>query len=927
MHSLIRLGCSSVLAMACALGAATRAQALTLSLGSKLDLPPAPPSQSTRASQGQPFAPLQLQSGVPAFARPTIPAVRTTADGRVGILVKDGTLDFHVLRPESVDAALKGGSFMNGPAGPGALLQPGSASFSKSTSALYPRSGITPHHMAVCNGLPDYRQGVRGQTGDYGLFTSATPEPSYAGIQQCGANDCYSFKVISTVDLTGGGVQIWSTPVSLQVSNPKTTSAYVSSVNIDSAHATYIQINGFSSFLEPMVTADGRLLVGRTANTKWTFDGVTQAWNMAYAYSDNACDVTGWKNFKPIQNAYFDSQVNPRYGFAKYRLKDATGAPIGLHDIFPGSYPWIDRNGTNLFFNLLGTQAPLYYGSSSYYPNSAPSGGYATTNVPAMEGTVAHGVAVAGLWTHGRTVLLDSVVLNNADFGLDLNNSRMIKLYSDQAAMLVGSTRVNSRSSTPVIGTYNDSNINIIDSLENLFAFSTAFKPRTPRDVVWAVSQGKGTDEVAFDDFVDENVFIYSDMNAAFAGATYLNGFTASGSFNSNNIRLQNAATSTLSGWQPPSAGDVSGNARVEPVAGGGIKGKGLYLRPNASVSYAYGNACANTAGGSCLNRNVATGSDWYVGLAFASTTPSGTSRATLITWADGSRVDVVSPGVLRLIDGAGSRVGDVSVPAAQWSGYTYVHVGLVKQRNQRLTVLIDGMPLAQFTSIQGFGMNSGSATSAMVLGGGQFSGWVDEFKVVSNRGYVNNTEVMGAMSSASLGFNPEVLCNHAGGTLFVASSGTLYSNAASYQQSFATGEVSRLLSKAGKPLSAGQRVACYVNYRDELGASHRDVVAGATSIRDAVLMPEGPLAVNVPRPDSHANAFCTSCHTVAPSTWRPLSLRALVPSSSLSHQQTLYMWQDARRQPLQVPRYIFGTNSPYNTGNAGLPSGYWQTN
>ncbi|HET8869022.1 MAG TPA: hypothetical protein VFM48_01130, partial [Aquabacterium sp.] len=409
--------------------------------------------------------------------------------------------------------------------------------------------------------------------------------------------------------------------------------------------------------------------------------------------------------------------------------------------------------------------------------------------------------------------------------------------------------------------------------------------------------------------------------------ATYLNGFSAAGSFNSNLIRLQNAATSTLSGWVPPSYGTVEGNARVEPVAGGGIRGKGLYLRPNTSVSYAFDNGCPGQSGPACLNRDVANGSDWYVGLAFASTTPAGTARATLITWPDGSRIDVPGLGVLRLFDSGGARIADVNVPTTQWNGYGYVHVGVVKQRNQRLTVLIDGMPLAQFTSIHGFAMNSSGGTSAMVLGGGQFSGWIDEFKTVSNRNYANNSEVMSAMSSTSLGFNPEVLCNHAGGTLFVASSGALYNNSASFQLPFAIGEVSRLLSKAGKPLAAGQRVACYVNYRDELGASHRDVIAGATSIRDVILMPEGPLMVNQPRPDTHANAFCVSCHSVDPNTWRPLSPKALVPSSSLAYGQVLYMWQDARRQPLQVPRYIFGTNSPSNTGNAGLPSGYWQSN
>ncbi len=903
------------------------AHAVALSPGDKLDMPNAPPPQTTRATQGQPFAPLQYQNGAPMFARPIIAPIRTTVDGRVGIVVKDNTINFHVLRPESVDAALGGSPFMTGPNGMGELLLPGAKGFSVASSALYPKSGISPHHMTICNGLPDYRQGVRGQAGPYGTFSGATAETGFTGIQQCGSKDCYAFKVISSVDLPGGGVQIWSTPVTVQVSNPKTTSAAISSVNIDAAHAEFIQNNAFSSFLEPMVTSDGRLLVGRTANSSWVFNGVERQWNMSYAYSPRACDISGWKNFKPIQNAFFDNDVNSRYGFAKYRLKDSSGVPIGQNDVFPGSYPWIDRNGSNLFFNMLGTQAALFYGSQSYYRNTPPTGPYANTTVPEEDATVAHGVAVAGLWTHGKTVLLDSAILNNTDFGLNLNNSRMMNLYADKGPMLVGSSRVNSASQTPTQGTFNASNVNIIDSLENLFAFSSSFQMRTPRDVVWPISQGKGTDEIAFDDYIDENVFVYSDMNAAFSGATYLNGFTANGNFNSNNIRLQNAATSTLRDWNPPSFGVVTGNARIEPVAGGGIKGKGFYLRANAQVSYDYGNDCSNAGSASCLNRSVATSSDWYFGLAFASTTPASATNAMLLTLADGAKVELISNRTLRFFESNGTRVGDVAIPATQLGNYGYVHLGLVKQRNKRLTVLINGMALAQFSGVQSFNMNSTRAASSIVLGGAQFVGWIDEFKVVSNRAYANNADVMNPMSAASLGFNPEVLCNYAGGTLFVASSGSLYNSSASYQQAFATGEVSRLLTRAGKPLLIGQRVACNVNYGDEAGASHRDSIAGASSVRAALLMPEGQLAVTQARPATQANAFCVSCHTLAPGVWPPLSTQALLPSSALPHGQTLYMWQDARRQPLQRPRYIFGTNSPANTGTANLPPGYWQNN
>ncbi len=111
------------------------------------------------------------------------------------------------------------------------------------------------------------------------------------------------------------------------------------------------------------------------------------------------------------------------------------------------------------------------------------------------------------------------------------------------------------------------------------------------------------------------------------------------------------------------------------------------------------------------------------------------------------------------------------------------------------------------------------------------------------------------------------------------------------------------------------------------MGASHRDAITGAYSVRMAVLMPEGQLAVNKPRPDTQNNAFCISCHTTDDTFWRPLSTRALVTSSELAIGQQLNMWQDARRQPMQRPRYIFGTNHPGNTGNLGLPPGYWQKN
>lgn len=118
--------------------------------------------------------------------------------------------------------------------------------------------------------------------------------------------------------------------------------------------------------------------------------------------------------------------------------------------------------------------------------------------------------------------------------------------------------------------------------------------------------------------------------------------------------------------------------------------------------------------------------------------------------------------------------------------------------------------------------MNGGGANSAITLGGDNFSGWIDEFKVVSNRGYVNNVGVMNPMSPEALGFNPELLCNYANGTLFAASSGTLFTTVAAYQSYMATAEIPPPAEQSRPNPPAAQRVACHVNYSDEMGASHQ---------------------------------------------------------------------------------------------------------
>jgi hypothetical protein len=199
--------------------------------------------------------------------------------------------------------------------------------------------------------------------------------------------------------------------------------------------------------------------------------------------------------------------------------------------------------------------------------------------------------------------------VNNIDYGLGVPDGyqRGVHLYENDGTygVRLGSGRFNQPPSYPGLPPSYAGNTTIIDAFENLFTYLPTFRPITLREVVWQLNMGKGGDEIAFDDYIDPNAFIISEMTASSEWrsyqlpdsthnpvappvATYHDGFDYTGytGFTTQPIHLQNAATAATSQWQVPAAGIVtssSGNtsnvtARVEPAALGGIKGKGFWL-------------------------------------------------------------------------------------------------------------------------------------------------------------------------------------------------------------------------------------------------------------------------------------------------------------------------------------------------------------
>ena len=154
---------------------------------------------------------------------------------------------------------------------------------------------------------------------------------------------------------------------------------------------------------------------------------------------------------------------------------------------------------------------------------------------------------------------------------------RNIRLYEGnnrQAFVRVGNGRDGTTADLPPGSSGSTS---FFDSNENRFNFLESMFPVTPADVTWIVSSGRGTDELAFDDYVNPNSFINSSM-AQVQRFRQVNNRRTPELTDNVYVRdaVQNGATATR--WRIPANGELFGDTRIEPVAMGGVKGKGLWL-------------------------------------------------------------------------------------------------------------------------------------------------------------------------------------------------------------------------------------------------------------------------------------------------------------------------------------------------------------
>jgi hypothetical protein len=896
------------------------------------------------------------------------PPLRTSADGRVALSVKEigtgvnaNTVQFYAFVPEAINNAGVPFSLTSAPVSPAPPpilpanppANPGNPYYF-ADSKLVPEDTVgTQQHHTICDGT------VQDYPYPSPPYPSANPYASNTNSTCPPGMDCYTLWIITPVDYLNGStysMTIYGVQVVVQVTNPKTTSAYISNVAIvPNSYKTGPTFTGFQNLLEPMVTADGHLIVGRVQGSplQWTDNStnppstVKSVYNIVYSVAPqtaNPCDVTQWTNFYPIAHAPYDANMHGTYGLADYPFRDPENNLIPEQDDIEGTYAWIDRMGRNLFFeNVSATLFNTNGGESEVRYPDACLAGVSCTDPPAEQTDNTRGVTMAGRWTHGKMVQLDALV-NNIDYGLEVPNDqqRLVSLYQTSVTnnqpvqVALGSGRSNLGTANP---TDYATNTTILDAFENLYTELPMMQPVTLREVVWQLNMGKGGDEIPFDDYINPEAFIISDMTASTTWATpkapyptfstYNDGFTPAGGF-TGPIHLQNSATTVTQAlqtaaaaqnaalgytppvpvtaqWNIPAYGlvnnnpNTSGTTRIEPAALGGIKGKGFWLQSGNYASYAIG-----------AQPQPVVNSPWFVSL-FLDANYSDSNSHQILAFPDGTQVNLLGLTSLQIVYGeSGQYQQTVALPVLAApltiSSPGWWHLAFqVAAGGTSVEVFVDGFLLqtvsASPTAPTGqtfFQLNPGNLT----VGGG-FTGWIDEFKVIAQS------------------VDAETICNHAHGTLAGGNSSSP-SNWISIANSYPAIEstaITKFLQANNQAAYVYPKYVCYADYLSDASAAYLSNMPNTLfSVRSPLHFPEGPLVWTSPRPNSTSNSFCLSCHSDNGSQFSNTLLATIaqlspqIPgplcgpiSGTCSYNISAPMWQDPRRQPMHPQRLIFG--------------------
>lgn len=351
------------------------------------------------------------------------------------------------------------------------------------------------------------------------------------------------------------------------------------------------------------------------------------------------------------------------------------------------------------------------------------------------------------------------------------------------------------------------------------------------------MNNGHGSDEFAFDDYMDEAAVILSNMtNSVTYRRQGIKRFRENtGDYFHAPLRVQNAATNprALTPAYGYLVGDGIRGSRIEPVALGGIKGRGLWLSEATGLAYDIPAAAA---------ADLASIENYYLGLFFDPRVDADAeAQYRLLTLTTGT-VDIGTDAqgwYLQLsgppIAGVASQPQRLRLPRkVRANGWN--HLGL-NVNATHVTVYVNGFRLADIPQTA-LGNILALSTGSVIIGSpdGQqtgLRGWYDEIKLIAR-----------PMDSE------EETCIHAHGSMVRV-------DTADADADFPEQSHSQISSKLGD--APTQRYACATDYASDSYAFLTKIPAA----RRVGHQLKGilPLRFGAPRPDQSRTSFCLTCH------------------------------------------------------------------
>jgi len=746
---------------------------------------------------------------------------------------------------------------------------------------------------------------------------------------------------------------------------------------------TSIKVNGVTKtypygppFFEPSISGDGRLLVINFGLGR----GLQYSYNSA-----GKCNADGWKDFYRLSNMPFDANIYQNYPIAKAQrtvtignsgipipkgipFQDGMGNPILENQEVEGAYFWMDREVRNVFFNAVNLVQDNFKGIKGKNNSAVCNDDNPDCVIDAGPGK---GLHVLGAWTRGKMIHIDSVV-NMFDFGFrpnrDPNQERVVEmeLYKDE------------------VTTLRPSGMTVIGSPENVLNYYDALSPVAPFDVVWKFSTNiERTGEIIFDDYLNRFLYLGTHFNQSttsksYPGGTvtlYKNGWVPqkdnfSGTAGTkSNFQLKEVPLlqniSTNSSMEDASKADknfhVLGGARVEPIAQGGVIGKGLFLDGNNDSA-------------AILVDTKYSGSAFLLTI-WVDSRSLDTNERVIFGFPDYSSIALTNTSIIAKTCSSSGACLKKNMPYGQnvIQNGKFFHLSLKiesflnPKENpnlnsfkwiRRLTYYINGTQLMHNKTYQGmtykkkfleFGFNDQkiqgfdfyydnrpgpfSIGRQNLLGAEKaFRGWVDEFRVYKFR----PSRIPAAYPIVPSFYN-EILCNQALGSnvnILPSDSSSNDSLKSLYQRA---ANLNHFLEPTNKNSSGmpprhpfdkdyvytpivNSTIVCeqlkmesYSSHGEFADQRKHDLICAdkvhtnqhedhfSRCLHKSILnIADKPLIFDQPRPDFSEVLFCISCHRVGDKI-PALSIDALKKNGSINRED------DFRRQPLDYPRTITG--------------------